>query len=146
MIPPTCHVVRDGTIKTAAAADLVKGDIVLLVRRCTYSLRLLLLPPSHSRGVVTKPQPTLSFSHHPNSRWTTAVLLESQNPRNDSPCHTGHNYVPLKPRTWYVWIYTSGTSLIRTSSQVFNSTLIVNGEAWGGEPGWRNLVPHFISP
>ena len=31
MIPPSCRVVRDGTISTIPAADLVKGDIVLLV-------------------------------------------------------------------------------------------------------------------
>ena len=31
MIPPACRVVRDGTISTIPAADLVKGDIVLLV-------------------------------------------------------------------------------------------------------------------
>jgi sodium/potassium-transporting ATPase subunit alpha len=31
MIPPSCRVVRDGTLTTIAAADLVKGDIVLLV-------------------------------------------------------------------------------------------------------------------
>ncbi|KAF8881938.1 aminophospholipid-transporting P-type ATPase [Gymnopilus junonius] len=30
MIPPSCRVVRDGTISSIAAADLVKGDIVLL--------------------------------------------------------------------------------------------------------------------
>ena len=31
MIPPSCRVVRDGTIVSIAAADLVKGDVVLLV-------------------------------------------------------------------------------------------------------------------
>ena len=31
MIPPSCRVVRDGTIANIAAADLVKGDLVLLV-------------------------------------------------------------------------------------------------------------------
>lgn len=31
MIPPSCRVVRDGTISTIPAADLVRGDIVLLV-------------------------------------------------------------------------------------------------------------------
>ena len=31
MIPPSCRVVRDGTISTIPAVDLVKGDIVLLV-------------------------------------------------------------------------------------------------------------------
>ncbi len=34
MIPPACRVVRDGTITTIPAADLVKGDVVLLVRPC----------------------------------------------------------------------------------------------------------------
>ena len=33
MIPPSCRVVRDGTITSIAAADLVKGDVVLIV--CT---------------------------------------------------------------------------------------------------------------
>jgi sodium/potassium-transporting ATPase subunit alpha len=31
MIPPSCRVVRDGAIQSIAAADLVKGDVVLLV-------------------------------------------------------------------------------------------------------------------
>ena len=32
MIPPSCRVVRDGRLITVPAADLVKGDIVLVVR------------------------------------------------------------------------------------------------------------------
>jgi len=32
LIPPSCRVLRDGTITTIQASDLVKGDIVLLVR------------------------------------------------------------------------------------------------------------------
>lgn len=31
MIPPSCRVVRDGTLTSIPAADLVKGDIVLVV-------------------------------------------------------------------------------------------------------------------
>lgn len=31
MIPPSCHVVRDTSIASVAAAELVKGDVVLLV-------------------------------------------------------------------------------------------------------------------
>lgn len=31
MIPPSCRVVRDGTIATIPAGELVKGDLVLLV-------------------------------------------------------------------------------------------------------------------
>jgi sodium/potassium-transporting ATPase subunit alpha len=30
MIPPSCRAVRDGAIVSIAAADLVKGDVVLL--------------------------------------------------------------------------------------------------------------------
>lgn len=35
MIPPSCRVVRDGTITSIPAADLVKGDIVLVVSALT---------------------------------------------------------------------------------------------------------------
>ena len=31
MIPPACRVVRDGKLETIPAAELVKGDLVLLV-------------------------------------------------------------------------------------------------------------------
>jgi sodium/potassium-transporting ATPase subunit alpha len=38
MIPPSCHAVRDGRIVTIPVAELVEGDIVLLV--ClTYLLK-----------------------------------------------------------------------------------------------------------
>ena len=33
MIPPSCRVVRDGSLITLPAADLVKGDLVLVVSR-----------------------------------------------------------------------------------------------------------------
>lgn len=33
MIPPSCRVLRDSTILSIAAADLVLGDVVLLVMR-----------------------------------------------------------------------------------------------------------------
>jgi len=40
MIPPSCRVMRDGTLSSIPAADLVKGDIVLLV--CSISCLFLL--------------------------------------------------------------------------------------------------------
>jgi magnesium-transporting ATPase (P-type) len=43
MIPPSCRVMRDGTISTIQAADLVKGDVVLLVRIFLPAITLLLL-------------------------------------------------------------------------------------------------------
>ena len=39
MIPPSCRVVRDGTIATIPAADLVKGDIVLLVSSILFYIQ-----------------------------------------------------------------------------------------------------------
>ena len=41
MIPPSCRVLRDGTLQNIPAANLVKGDVVLLV--CTISCLFLLL-------------------------------------------------------------------------------------------------------
>ena len=32
LIPPSCRVIRDSAIATIPAAELVKGDLVLLVR------------------------------------------------------------------------------------------------------------------
>ena len=32
LIPPSCRVVRDSTLTSIPAADLVKGDVVLVVR------------------------------------------------------------------------------------------------------------------
>jgi sodium/potassium-transporting ATPase subunit alpha len=41
MIPPSCRILRDGTLQNIPAAGLVKGDVVLLV--CTISCLFLLL-------------------------------------------------------------------------------------------------------
>ncbi len=40
MIPPSCRVVRDSTLLTVPAEDLVKGDVVLVVRGtcCNYTI------------------------------------------------------------------------------------------------------------
>ena len=40
MIPPSCRVVRDGTLITVPAADLVKGDIVLVVSQAFRTVRM----------------------------------------------------------------------------------------------------------
>lgn len=41
MIPPSCRAVRDGQIITIPAASLVKGDLVLIVRRRPPWCRML---------------------------------------------------------------------------------------------------------
>lgn len=35
MTPPSCRVIRDSTLTTIPASDLVKGDVVLLVSHCS---------------------------------------------------------------------------------------------------------------
>jgi len=45
MIPPSCRVLRQGTLQNIPAADLVKGDIVLLVWTISYLFLLLNLRP-----------------------------------------------------------------------------------------------------
>lgn len=37
MIPPSCRVVHNGTLTSIPAADLVKGDIVLMVHPVCYA-------------------------------------------------------------------------------------------------------------
>jgi sodium/potassium-transporting ATPase subunit alpha len=36
MIPPSCRVLRDSTLSSIPAANLVKGDVVLLVRKISF--------------------------------------------------------------------------------------------------------------
>jgi magnesium-transporting ATPase (P-type) len=38
MIPPSCRVVRDGTLSSIPASGLVKGDVVLVVLIISYHL------------------------------------------------------------------------------------------------------------
>ena len=72
MIPPACRVVRDGTISTIPAADLVKGDVVLLVSTIFPILRTAYSKAENS-GVEIKHQPTSSCSLPRSSRWITVV-------------------------------------------------------------------------
>lgn len=84
MIPPSSRVVRDGALITVPAADLVKGDIVLVVSSATLALAIT---PS-SKRIYSAPEIRLpqiwSCSRPPTSRLTTAVSPESRSRRSVS--------------------------------------------------------------
>ncbi|KAF5344223.1 hypothetical protein D9756_011250 [Leucocoprinus leucothites] len=95
MIPPTCHVVRDGTIQNKPAADLVKGDIVLL------------------RSGDKTPADLLVFAAAELKVDNSSLTGESE-PQERFPMPHGSKLRPAE-----------------AENLVFNSTLVVNGEAWG---------------
>ncbi|KAJ3570119.1 hypothetical protein NP233_g4614 [Leucocoprinus birnbaumii] len=95
MIPPTCRVVRDGTIQNKPAAELVKGDVVLL------------------RSGDKTPADLLVFASTDLKVDNSSLTGESE-PQERFPMPHGSNLRPAE-----------------AENLVFNSTLVVNGEAWG---------------
>jgi sodium/potassium-transporting ATPase subunit alpha len=96
LIPPSCRVVRDGTISTIRGADLVKGDIVLL------------------RSGDKTPADLVLFSSTDLKVDNSSLTGESE-PQERFPIPDGTKKRPVE-----------------ADNLVFNSTLVVNGEAWGG--------------
>ncbi|KAJ6620357.1 aminophospholipid-transporting P-type ATPase [Mycena sp. CBHHK59/15] len=95
MIPPSCRVVRDGTIASIAAADLVKGDIVLL-------------------RVGDKTPADL-------------VIFSATDLKVDNSSLTGES----EPQERLPLVNGSTTRPVEAQNLAFNSTLVINGEAWG---------------
>ncbi|TFK34868.1 aminophospholipid-transporting P-type ATPase [Crucibulum laeve] len=95
MIPPSCRVVRDGAISSIPAADLVKGDIVLL------------------RTGDKTPADLLLFSATDLKVDNSSLTGESE-PQERFPLPDGSQSRPVE-----------------AENLAFNSTLVVNGEAWG---------------
>ncbi|KAJ7042076.1 aminophospholipid-transporting P-type ATPase [Mycena alexandri] len=95
MIPPSCRVVRDGSILSIAAADLVKGDVVLL-------------------RVGDKTPADL-------------VLFAATDLKVDNSSLTGES----EPQERFPLPNGSETRPVEAQNLAFNSTLVVNGEAWG---------------
>ncbi|KAF9036806.1 aminophospholipid-transporting P-type ATPase [Panaeolus papilionaceus] len=95
MIPPACRVIRDGTISTIPAADLVKGDIVLL------------------RSGDKTP--------------ADLILFSSADLKVDNSSLTGES----EPQERFAIPHGSKLRPVEAENLVFNSTLVVNGEAWG---------------
>ncbi|KAJ7778681.1 aminophospholipid-transporting P-type ATPase [Mycena maculata] len=95
MIPPSCRVVRDGSILSIAAADLVKGDVVLL-------------------RVGDKTPADL-------------VLFAATDLKVDNSSLTGES----EPQERFPLPHGSDSRPVEAHNLAFNSTLVVNGEAWG---------------
>ncbi|KAJ3728358.1 aminophospholipid-transporting P-type ATPase [Lentinula raphanica] len=95
MIPPSCRVLRDATIQTIPAADLVIGDVVLL------------------RVGDKTPADMVVFSATDLKVDNSSLTGESE-PQERRALPNGS---PSRP--------------VEAENLVFNSTLVVNGEAWG---------------
>ncbi|KII89378.1 hypothetical protein PLICRDRAFT_109244 [Plicaturopsis crispa FD-325 SS-3] len=95
MIPPSCRVVRDGTISSIPAAELVKGDIVLL-------------------RVGDKTPADLVLFAASDLKVDNSSLTGESEPQERAPLPTGSKSRPVE-----------------AENLAFNSTLVVNGEAWG---------------
>ncbi|KAJ7494483.1 aminophospholipid-transporting P-type ATPase [Mycena galericulata] len=95
MIPPSCRVVRDGAIISIAAADLVKGDVVLL-------------------RVGDKTPADLVLFAATDLKVDNSSLTGESEPQERFPAPNGADTRPVEAH-----------------NLAFNSTLVVNGEAWG---------------
>jgi sodium/potassium-transporting ATPase subunit alpha len=95
MIPPSCHVMRSGTLASVPAATLVKGDIVLL------------------RMGDKTPADMILFS-------ATDLKVDNSSLTGESePQERGPLFMGAKGRA------------VEAENLVFNSTLVVSGEAYG---------------
>jgi sodium/potassium-transporting ATPase subunit alpha len=97
MIPPSCRVVRDGAIVSIAAAELVKGDVVLI------------------RAGDKTPADLVLFAATDLKVDNSSLTGESE-PQERFPVPNGCEMRPVEAH-----------------NLAFNSTLIVNGEGWGGK-------------
>jgi sodium/potassium-transporting ATPase subunit alpha len=96
MIPPTCRVIRDGTLTSTPAINLVKGDVVLL------------------RVGDKTPADVILFS-------STDLKVDNSSLTGESEAQ---ERVALPAG--------SAQRPVEAENLVFNSTLVVNGEAYGG--------------
>ncbi|KAI0696556.1 aminophospholipid-transporting P-type ATPase [Cerioporus squamosus] len=97
MIPPSCRVVRDGTLNTVPAADLVKGDIVLVRSGDKTPADLILFSASD----LKVDNSSLTGESEPQERLARPAGVQQR--------------------------------VVEAENLLFNSTLIVNGEGWGGQ-------------
>ena len=97
MIPPTCHAVRDGSLKSLPAAELVLGDVVLL-----------------RTGDKTP---------------ADCVIISATDLKVDNSSLTGES----EPQERMAKPNGMSCRAVEAENIAFNSTLVVNGEAYGGE-------------
>jgi len=97
MIPPSCHVVRSGTLSQIPASSLVVGDIVLI------------------RTGDKTPADMVLFAAA-NLKVDNSSLTGESEPQERMPILNGEKGRPVE-----------------AANIVFNSTMVVNGEGWGGE-------------
>ena len=97
MIPPSCHVVRSGTLAQVPAQSLVVGDVVLIRTGDKTPADMVLIAAT-------------------DLKIDNSSLTGESEPQERMPRATGE-----KGRA------------VEAVNIVFNSTMVVTGEGWGGE-------------
>ncbi|KZV90337.1 aminophospholipid-transporting P-type ATPase [Exidia glandulosa HHB12029] len=95
MIPPSCHVMRDGTLTSIPAADLVSGDVVLIRMGNKTPADLVLVSAT-------------------DLKVDNSSLTGESEPQERRPLPNG-----------------ARVRVVEAENLVFNSTLVVSGEAYG---------------
>jgi sodium/potassium-transporting ATPase subunit alpha len=113
MIPPSCRVVRDGAIISIPAKDLVFGDVVLV-------------------RVGDKTPADLVLFAATDLKVDNSSLTGESEPQERFPVSNGSQSRPVEAQNLVSLVLQrlfGGTE----TGQAFNSTLVVNGEAWGSK-------------
>jgi sodium/potassium-transporting ATPase subunit alpha len=95
MIPPSCRVIRDSIITTVPAADLVKGDVVLLVRLLSKSKCLVSLTTRTQRGGDKAPADLVLFNGADLKVDNSSLTGESE-PQERGPLPDGSKSRPVE--------------------------------------------------
>lgn len=112
MIPPSCRALRNGDLASIPAQELVKGDIVLLVSFAVHFAAILLILPLQRVGDKTP---------------ADLILFAATDLKVDNSSLTGES----EPQERIALPEGSKSRPVEAENLVFNSTLVVNGEAWG---------------
>lgn len=96
MIPPSCHVVRGGTLSQVPAQTLVTGDVVLLRNGDKTPADMVIIAAT-------------------DLKVDNSSLTGESEPQERSPALAGGVGRPVE-----------------AVNLVFNSTMVVSGDAWGG--------------
>lgn len=116
MIPPSCRIVRDATLTSIPAADLVTGDVVLVVGSLGFGRRIDTDRDHDAQRVGDKTPADLVLFAATDLKVDNSSLTGESEPQERHPKPDGTEDRPVE-----------------AENLLFNSTLVVNGEGWGSK-------------
>lgn len=128
MIPPHCHVLRDGKLSQIPAETLVKGDIVLIRMGDKTPADMIIFASTDLKVTVYLSSNVIQLH---------MTLMDGNNDLQvDNSSLTGES----EPQERMPDLEGQGrSSAVEARNIVFNSTMVVSGEGWGGQSD----LPHF---